>query len=355
MNTQIDPNDRRFIVQILRDLPDFKTVRGRQALIENAVSGYPKSRILLGNIEWEGSAMVFASDVMRWFEDFEVADGMGALPLLVNVIEPLLSAAQRKSLRELRRRQGWGAEPPAPPPEVWRDDRSSADLNRERIIGENTLRHISMLHKALRAASAVVRISIPNQGYGTGFMVGPDLVMTNHHVIENASQAAGAEFAFFYELDIAGKKRDEMIVGTAAGGFLHTDPSLDFSLIRIQSPPDFGPPLVLKPVRVEQNQRVAIIQHPGGFYKKISLQNNFVAHADDRLLQYYTSTEAGSSGSPVFNEDFEVVGLHHSWTALAEPDPGQRYFRNQGSSMIAVLDALKTAVPALWSALMVVS
>ena len=114
-------------------------------------------------------------------------------------------------------------------------------------------------------------------------------------------------------------------------------------------------PLALKPVRVEQNQRVAIIQHPGGFFKKISLQNNFVAHADDRLIQYYTSTEAGSSGSPVFNDDFEVVGLHHSWIELAEPDPGQRHFRNQGSGMIAVLDALKAVKPALWSELTIVS
>lgn len=352
---QLDSNDRRFLVQLLRDLPDFRTVRGRQALIENAVSGYPKSRVLLGHIEWEGNAMVFASDVIRGFENFEVADGVGALPLLVNAIEPLISAAQREPLQALQRRQGWGAEPPAPPPEVWRDDRSSADLNRERIIGENTLRHVNMLHKALRAASAVVRITIPKQGYGTGFMVGPDLLMTNYHVIENASQAAGAKFAFFYELDIAGHKRDEVIVGAAVDGFLHTDSKLDFSLIRLQPPPDFGPPLALKPVRVEQNQRVVIIQHPGGFFKKISLQNNFVAHADDRLIQYYTSTEAGSSGSPVFNDDFEVVGLHHSWIELAEPDPGQRHFRNQGSGMIAVLDALKATKPALWSELTIVS
>ena len=355
MVTQLDHNDRRLLVQLLRDLPDSRTSRGQQALIENAVSGYPKSRVLLGNIEWEGSSMVFASDVVRLFENFEVADGVGALPLLVNAIEPLVSAAQRELLQALQRRQGWGAEPPAPPPEVWRDDRSSADLNRERIIGENTLRHINLLHKALRAANAVVRIAFPKQScYGTGFMVGPDLVMTNHHVIGKVSQAAEAEFAFFYELDIAGHKRNEVIVGSAANGFLHTDPELDFSLIRLQLPPDFGPPLALNTVQVKPNQRVAIIQHPGGFYKKISQQNNFVAYADKRLIQYYTSTDEGSSGSPVFNEDFEVVGLHHSWIALAEPDPGQRYFRNQGSSMIAVLDALKTAEPALWSALTVV-
>jgi hypothetical protein len=57
MVTPLDPNDRRFLVQLLRDLPDFRTVRGRQALIENAVSGYPKSRVLLGHIEQGNRAM----------------------------------------------------------------------------------------------------------------------------------------------------------------------------------------------------------------------------------------------------------------------------------------------------------
>ncbi|MBK9054813.1 MAG: trypsin-like peptidase domain-containing protein, partial [Chloroflexi bacterium] len=42
------------------------------------------------------------------------------------------------------------------------------------------------------------------------------------------------------------------------------------------------------------------------------MQNNFVAFADTRIIQYLTSTEPGSSGSPVFNNDFVVVGIHHS-------------------------------------------
>jgi len=118
MGTQLDHNDRRFLVQLLRDLPDLRMPKGRQALIENAVSGYPKSHLLLGNIQWDDSPMVFASEVIRWFEDFEVADGVGALSLLVDSIEPLVSAAQREQLQGLQRRQGWGAEPPAPSSET---------------------------------------------------------------------------------------------------------------------------------------------------------------------------------------------------------------------------------------------
>ena len=140
---QLGPNDRRFLVQLLRDLPDFRTVRGRQALIENAVSGYPKSRVLLGNVEWDGTAMVFASEVIRWFENFEVADGVGALPLLVESIEPLVSAAQRVLLQALRQRYGWDAGPRESSPEISSSVRSilllaadPSDLARLRLATE---------------------------------------------------------------------------------------------------------------------------------------------------------------------------------------------------------------------------
>jgi len=48
---------------------------------------------------------------------------------------------------------------------------------REKIIGEDTLRHINMLERALIASRSVVRIGVSGSA-GTGFMVAPDLVMT---------------------------------------------------------------------------------------------------------------------------------------------------------------------------------
>ena len=115
---KLDPNDRRFLVQLLRDLPDLRTPKGRQAVIENAVGGYPKSNLLLGNIQWDDSSMVFASEVIRWFENFEVADGVGALLLLFDSIEPLVSAEQRALLQTLKQRYGWDAGPHGPSPET---------------------------------------------------------------------------------------------------------------------------------------------------------------------------------------------------------------------------------------------
>ena len=47
------------------------------------------------------------------------------------------------------------------------------------------------------------------------------------------------------------------------------------------------------------------------------------------LVQYSTDTEPGSSGSPVFNQDWEIVGLHHRGGGLAGPD-GKKYFTNEG-------------------------
>jgi len=46
---------------------------------------------------------------------------------------------------------------------------------------------------------------------------------------------------------------------------------------------------------------------------KISMQNNFVAYADRQVLQYTTTTLPGSSGAPVFDDDFQV-----SWPFIAK-------------------------------------
>ena len=80
----------------------------------------------------------------------------------------------------------------------------------------------------------------------------------------------------------------------------------DIAVIQLDNPPDFGY-LSLGTVPVRRDDRVTIIQHPGGHLKQISMQNNFVEYADDFVVQYTTSTEPGSSGSPVLNDDLEVV------------------------------------------------
>jgi V8-like Glu-specific endopeptidase len=81
------------------------------------------------------------------------------------------------------------------------------------------------------------------------------------------------------------------------------------------------------------------------------MQNNFVAYADANVVQYTTSTLPGSSGSPVFDDDFQVIAIHHSGGMLIEPGTKQCYLRNAGTSMIAVLKDLQVNAPEIYARL----
>jgi hypothetical protein len=64
--------------------------------------------------------------------------------------------------------------------------------------------------------------------------------------------------------------------------------------------------------KVIAGEYVSIIQHPSGERKQLALRENQVVDVLDSFLHYRTDTSPGSSGSPVFNDQWEVVALHHS-------------------------------------------
>ncbi|MBP6473656.1 MAG: trypsin-like peptidase domain-containing protein, partial [Chloroflexi bacterium] len=232
---------------------------------------------------------------------------------------------------------------------AWRGHESPTAVQ-EKIIGENTLRDVRLLELALDAARAVVRI-VTADSLGSGFLVGPGLIMTNHHVIGGREAAQPCAFQFHYQLDKQLHPLPILAARAKPDGLFYTNPDLDVTVVEVLDAPADAAPLTLARLRVAKDSRVNIIQHPGGHYKKISMQNNFVAFADARYLQYLTSTEPGSSGSPVFNNDFLVIGIHHSGGMLPEPGSEQKYLRNAGSSMIAVLDDLQANAPEIYARL----
>jgi V8-like Glu-specific endopeptidase len=140
-------------------------------------------------------------------------------------------------------------------------------------------------------------------------------------------------------------------VSAQADGCFYTNPDLDYTIVQLADVPPFGKPLRLKPTVLRANDRVMIIQHPGGHYKKISLQNNFVAYADRRVVQYTTSTTPGSSGSPVLDDEFQVVAIHHSGGMIREPSTQRQYLRNEGMSMVSILEDVQSSAPDIHSRL----
>jgi V8-like Glu-specific endopeptidase len=59
----------------------------------------------------------------------------------------------------------------------------------------------------------------------------------------------------------------------------------------------------------------------------------------------------GSSGSPVFDDDFQVVAIHHKGGMLPEPTTQRKYYRNQGISMVSILKDLQANVPEIYAQL----
>ena len=60
------------------------------------------------------------------------------------------------------------------------------------------VKQISWIERGLKISSSVCRILTPN-GLGTGFLISPDLLMTNNHVIPNSTSASQSKAEFNYQ------------------------------------------------------------------------------------------------------------------------------------------------------------
>lgn len=69
-----------------------------------------------------------------------------------------------------------------------------------------------------------------------------------------------------------------------------------------------------------QGEPVNIIQHPQGRQKEIVIYNNRVQMLYENFIQYETDAEPGSSGSPIFNAQWQLIGIHHSALLNADND-----------------------------------
>ncbi|ARS39647.1 hypothetical protein CA265_08285 [Sphingobacteriaceae bacterium GW460-11-11-14-LB5] len=216
----------------------------------------------------------------------------------------------------------------------------------EKIMGAtSSLLPIKFLEQGLIAAKAVARIEISyttHSELGSGFLIDNNLLVTNHHVIADKDTARLANVAFNYEETLNGNAMEAKLFKLNPDDYFKTSKEDDWTVIGIDGDANtqFGK-LKLKNGMSVKGDFVNIIQHPGGRYKQIALYNNIVTYADENIIQYLTDTEPGSSGAPVFNSQWEVVGLHHSGGILVEPGVPQKMLRNEGIAISKVISGLK--------------
>jgi hypothetical protein len=208
-----------------------------------------------------------------------------------------------------------------------------------------------------RVEGQVCRITLNGQAQGTGFLVGPDAVLTNYHVMEpvilKQVGPGGVECQFDFKLlrDNTApftpvKLADDWLIdfskyspnekrGTPDQAPPPTAEELDYTLIRLSAP--FGSQPWAKspevngnapargwvrvpdrPPAVGDTMAIIIAQHPDGAPMKLALdtdavnkEKGFWFNAPQTRLRYATNTEGGSSGSPCFDFNWKLVALHH--------------------------------------------
>lgn len=191
------------------------------------------------------------------------------------------------------------------------------------------LQDVGTMKAALKRTSAVCRVAIPGGRFGSGFLIAPGLVLTNYHVLnlegreteqqmkENAVQAT-LRFGFIS----AGKGQEEkgqVFRLKPDNPILASSPidQLDFALLSVKD--DIRDAEDIEPVEYSLDApaigtTLNMIQHPQGQVMKIALSGNGVTWKSDdaRLIQYVTPAAEGSSGSPCFNDEWNLVAIHHA-------------------------------------------
>jgi V8-like Glu-specific endopeptidase len=220
---------------------------------------------------------------------------------------------------------------------------------------------VDTLRRMLSACASIgCVINATFERLGTGFLVqgsaiseaygdGPVFV-TNAHVISdevpNAIPVQRARVTFELEGEAAGAQKPyevaELLFTSPPGQLsVASDQTLDVTVVRLKDlpPGSRGLPLARNLPLVDPGARAYVVGHPRGSGLQISLHDSTLLDIDDTecLLHYRTPTDPGSSGSPVFNSQWETIAVHHSGSAKAPRLRGSGFYEaNEGIALCAV-------------------
>jgi V8-like Glu-specific endopeptidase len=349
VNLEIE--DRKQLITLLKDIPELATERSRQQILELA-----GLKPLIPNLDLSGAPLIAVSEIVSYLSNYgHLTYDHDTLGLFLNTLKSFVGLQQQSFLDMLLIKYDMMTPISALPViDKWRGRETPTDVL-EKIIGENTLRPISFLQQGLQVARSVAYVRVrtsKSRWSGTGFLVAQDLLLTNNHVLPDSHLLSDTIFRFNYEDNFYGEAQPTDEYRVKSNGVFHTNQTLDYTLVQLDGEPGqrWGWIPLLPQAIIGSGSRVNIIQHPLGQAKQISFQNNFIQYVGGNVVQYITSTLQGSSGSPVFNDAWKVVALHHAGGHIPEPTTQQRYFRNEGILIESILADLPSELVELLKA-----
>lgn len=274
-------------------------------------------------------------------------------------------AAQRKQARAAAERVAASADERRAQIDALRAGAAAETAGRDektrRVINTEDFLAVGYLQAGVIASRAVGRVEIKEHGgvrvgYGTGSLVSPSLVLTNNHVLPSAEVAATSMVEFRYEDGVDGPAPTPVAFGLDPARFFLTDEELDFALVAVDAPLEQLAEFGFNRLREHEGGTtvgdfVTIVQHPRGEKKQVALRDNRVVNVLEQFVHYEADTEPGSSGSPVFDDQWDVVSLHHA--SVPAPDHSELGgIVNEGIRVGSVLKFVRSqSLPAAATAL----
>lgn len=223
----------------------------------------------------------------------------------------------------------------------------------EKIIKKtNSFLNVNIWREALgKLESQVCRIEITKKNnarsFGTGFLIAPNVVITNYHVIEpiilEQATSNNVILRFDYK-QVEGKVinqgtkyslvQNDWLIDQSPylpdeETRLPTPDELDYALLRVDgvpgkeaigTKPDPSSPergwvkFTDEVYEFVPDTPLFILQHPQGEALKLGFDTEAIIGVNENgtMVKYRTNTEPGSSGSPCFDINWQLVALHHS-------------------------------------------
>jgi hypothetical protein len=215
--------------------------------------------------------------------------------------------------------------------------------------------------------SQICRIELPDNTSGTGFLIGPDVLMTNYHVVQPIAEGKVAlggvsvRFDYMRTADKSAVVNQGIVCRLAAewlidsskwsdadldstGNTLPSPDELDYAILRLlepvgsmktprQNPEDANQKrgwIPVVPKSAVAGTPVFIAQHPQDWPLQLAVDTLISINGNNTRVRYTTPTLPGSSGSPCFDSAWNLVAVHHG------NEPSFKPTYNQGIPVAAI-------------------
>jgi V8-like Glu-specific endopeptidase len=164
---------------------------------------------------------------------------------------------------------------------------------------------------------------------GTGFLIQPNLLLTNYHVLapeldsDPSAYLSEIVLRFGYLTSPDGKAMQGQIFKLSEHPIRASSSTnrLDYALLEVENSilgvKDIHPVNIHAEHQPAKGMGINLLHHSEGKTMKFALGTNGITgvYESEGLIQYYSETAGGASGSPCFNDDWQVVALHHAQKA----------------------------------------